>query len=190
MSAPGPPILSKSNPSQIKPKARDQQITYYWSPPASDGGSPITYYVLSIANYTSFFVYAPTTSFTVISLTNGQDYTGSVAANNEIGESPYATFRTVQPGFKPDPPTGVSVTYPTSSSALISWTAPVYTGEATIKWYVVKAVSNNIVDPVIKLSAYSYSREWLVKDLNPESTYTFTVYAVNDPGYSVGASPP
>jgi hypothetical protein len=189
MSAPGPPILSKSNPSQIKPKARNGQITYYWSPPASDGGSPITYYVLSIANYTSFTINAPTTSYTVTGRTNGQDYTGSVAAYNENGEGPSATFRTVQPGFKPDPPTGVSVTLPTSSTALVSWTAPVYTGEATIKWYVVKAVSNNIADPVIKLSAYSYSSQRLVKDLNPASTYTFTVYAVNDPGYSVGGVP-
>ena len=188
MSAPGPPILSKSHPSQIKPKARDQQITYYWSPPASDGGSPIIYYILSIANYTSFIIYAPSTSYTVTGLTNGQEYTGSVASYNAIGESPYATFRTVQPGFKPDPPTNVLVTPTTSSTALISWTAPTNTGQASIKWNVVKAVSDNISDPVIRLSTYDYSTEWLVKDLNSASTYTFTVYAVNDPGYSVGAS--
>ena len=184
MSAPNALILSKSNPSQIKPKARDQQITYYWSQPT--GGTP-TNYILTVGA-TPYTIPYPATSYTVTGLTNGTEYTANIVASNAQGTSTPAYYRTVQPGFKPDPPTNLTVIKPTSSTALVSWTAPVYTGQATIKWYVVNAVSNNIADPLIKLSAYSYSREWLVKNLNPASTYTFTVYAVNDPGYSVGTS--
>jgi len=177
-------VLSKSNPSQIKPKARDQQITYYWSQPT--GGTP-TDYILTVGA-TPYTIPYPETSYTVTGLTNGTEYTANIVASNGGGTSAPAYYRTVQPGFKPDPPTNIIVIKLTTSSALVSWTAPIYTGQATIKWYLVKAVSNNILDPVIRLSVYGYSRKWLVTNLNPASTYTFTVYAVNNPGYSVGAS--
>jgi hypothetical protein len=80
--APGPP----TNVSAI---GGDAQATVSFSPPASDGGSPITSYTVSASDgSTSVTVGADATSATVTSLANGQSYTFTVTATNSIGTGP------------------------------------------------------------------------------------------------------
>ena len=68
------------------------QATVSWTAPASDGGSPITSYVVTpyigTTAQTSTTVPAPETSTTVTGLSSGTSYTFKVAAVNVIGPGP------------------------------------------------------------------------------------------------------
>jgi hypothetical protein len=125
----------------------------------------------------------------VTGLTNGTEYSFYLVANNTIGASAAAYFRTVQPGLKPSVPQTVSATaVPYLPAATVSWTAPTSDGGADIGWYVVKSASSNPADPVRVICTEPWKTEGVVSELNPISTYTFKVYAVNDPGYSPAAT--
>ena len=189
ITVPGPPILSKSNPSQIKPLCQDGSITIFWSPPASDGGSPITGYTISLQGPIGDPVIVTIDGtganiYTFSSLTNGYEYAITIAAVNLIGTGPNAAYRVVEPGLKPDPPTNAVLSIINSTSVNVAWSAPASDGDATIKWYVIKIFSSG--DPVIRLSAHGSDRMKLITGLDSAKTYSFYVYAVNDPGYSPG----
>jgi hypothetical protein len=185
MSLPEQIILSKSYPSQIHPAVANNQITFYWTAPTST--DPILSYTLScLEDNTKDYTTSDGTlhSHTITDLTNGTPYTFSIYATNTNGSGQPTLYRTVQTGIKPSPPETATATRVTDTSVIVSWTPSASDGGATIGWYVVKSRSNNPADPIIKYSNYSFNTERLVLNLNPASTYTFSVQAVNDPGYS------
>uniref|UniRef100_A0A6C0DNB8 Fibronectin type-III domain-containing protein n=1 Tax=viral metagenome TaxID=1070528 RepID=A0A6C0DNB8_9ZZZZ len=174
----------------IRPKCRDQTITIFWNPPATDGGSPIQTYGVGLYDTGGggiFFdsVIASIFSYTFTGLTNGQTYAARVLARNAIGDSEEAIYRFVQPGNKPSIPQNGTSTFVRNDTINITWDAPSSNGGADIGWYVGKAISNNPSDLLIKYSAYSTDRSLTFYSLNPASSYTFNLYAVNDPGYSI-----
>jgi hypothetical protein len=175
-------ILSRSNPGQIRPDVGDGKATFFWGPPPSDGGSAITSYTLfSSATGMSFNLGPTDFSLTLTGLTNGADYQFAIYATNADGNGPPAYFRSIQPGFRPGPPENVIVSIVNSTTAKISWTTPAYNGDAQILGYAIKG-SN------VSLSARSNDTHRLITGLtggNP-SAYDFTIYTVNDPGYSPG----
>lgn len=181
---PDPPSLS------IRPRALDQQLNFFWGPPSDDGGSAVTSYTLS--NATASYLSSFGTSIldtSVGDLTNGVDYTFALYATNNYGTSGPRYYRTVMPGLVPSAPQNVATTYTAGdSSAVLTWDAPVSDGGATIKWYAIFAHSSNPADPVIKKGALGTDRQRYINGLNPTSSYTFTIYAVNDPGYSESVS--
>lgn len=79
---PDPPTIGTAT-------AGDAQVTVTWSAPSTDGGSPITGYVVtpSIGGVVQAPVASPGTgtSKTVTGLTNGTTYTFTVAAVNDVG---------------------------------------------------------------------------------------------------------
>jgi Concanavalin A-like lectin/glucanases superfamily/Fibronectin type III domain len=182
---PRPPVLHKSNPSQIHPLCRNQSIAFFWSPPDTDGGSPILSYTLECPEASFSQTYSSSTFYAKVGgLTNGVSYTFTIKATNAIGDSPVNYYRTVQTGFKSSVPRNGTVLEISNTFVRIGWDAPSSNGGASIKWYVVKTVSNNPSDPVYKKSAYSTDRSITIYGLNSNSVYTFQVYAVNDVGYS------
>jgi len=182
-------ILSTAHPGQIRPAMEDSRGTFFWGTPPSDGGSPILSYTLSCAAASISNTYGPTVfSATITGLTNGTEYLFTVYATNADGDGPPTSFRSVQPGFRPGPPRNVAVTSNSSTTATVTWDAPTSDGGATVKWYVIIGVSNNPADPTVKLSAEGTDRLRYITDLNAASNYTYTVFAVNDPGYSSGVS--
>ena len=73
-----------------------KQITITWTPPKSDGGSPVTGYIIekketSSTRWTQAVKDSVTeTSFTVKDLIEGKEYVFHVAAVNKAGTSPFS----------------------------------------------------------------------------------------------------
>jgi hypothetical protein len=180
---PGPPQIT------LRPRASDQTLQFWWATPVSDGGSAITGYTLvcTAASYSQ--VLGPTTyTYKVTGLTNGTPYSFYLIANNAIGSSAAAYFRTVEPGFKASAPqTATAVADGSNPAGIVSWTAPTSDGGAEIGWYVIHSNSSDPADPIKKICTEPWKTEGYVGELNPASTYTFKVYAVNDPGYGPAA---
>ncbi len=189
---PGVPLI------QRRPGVTSQTLEYMWSPPLSDGGSPITSYTLTDGTLT--FTLDPETRIYVVNgLTNGVAYSFRLAANNAIGQGTFAFFRTVQPGNKPDPPTSVSISSLVSinsGSYRVSWTNPSNTGGTTgllgnvVKFYPVTSagdVLSNSPSTIRKSVFGAAPGQPLTTFVNLSTTYNWKgqVFAVNDPGYSL-----
>lgn len=107
----------------VRPKSTSQTLEFYWRPPVSDGGSAITGYILTDGTNTYNITGSPG-YYKLTGLTNGQTYSFTLAAVNGVGTGPAASFRSVEPGNKPQPPTSVSFTNQGSGNVLVNWTNP------------------------------------------------------------------
>lgn len=175
----------------LRPLTSPGSIKFWWYPPVNDGGSSITGYVLSDGNGITINVGPGPEDpsqfriYTVDSLTDGQDYTFSLTAQNADGDSPPATYRRVQPGGKATITQNATYTFINASNALVEWEAPADTGGSTIGWYVIQISDGTTT---IKKSAHGYDRQLLVKDLDELNIYTVLVNAVNDAAYAPAAT--
>ena len=187
MSSSSPPVVQGRN---IRPRARDSSIEFWWEYPASDGGATISSYTLSCADPSISQSVGPSTFYNKISsLTNGTQYAFQIVADdNTSASSAPAVYRTITPGFKASEALTPSAVAISSGTAVISWQPPTSDGNAPIGWYVVRSVSSSPSDPTRKVSAYATDRSTIISQLNTGSMYSFNVYAVNDPGYSPAAS--
>lgn len=179
MSAPSEPLI------QIRPRCAEGQIRFYWAPPASDGGSPVTKYTLECSSIAySQDLSANVANYIVTGLTNGTDYTFTLTATNINGTGPAATFRTVQPGVIPYGPTTVTATGLTNSTATIDWNLSTIPDEGTVKWFVITAQASTMAGSTFQKSAKGEERERTLDQIIPGDYYRFLVQAVNDTGYS------
>lgn len=173
----------------IRPDAIDQSLRFFWDPPLSDGGSPVTSYFLTNGTL-SYDISSTQLSYQVSGLTNVTPYSFTLAASNINGLSPAASFRTVQPGFSPSNITSVSSIQLFGTKYNMSWQTPATT--ASILGYVCKAypVDSNystVLDSISTLTKPVNNRYVLQKDIELSSNVNWRVgvSAVNDPGYSV-----
>jgi hypothetical protein len=74
-------------PTENSVTAGDANITVAWTPPTSNGGSPITGYVITPSSGSPVTV-DDVTKYTVTGLSNGTPYTFTVAAMNVAGSGP------------------------------------------------------------------------------------------------------
>lgn len=113
-------------PSVFKqPLTERTQMTFWWNAPTSDGGSPITSYVLCNATPPISRTYsADTQSAFITGLITNTAYSFQVAASNSVGLGSYAAFNRVTTGIRPIPVQTISVTpTKTTSNALVNWTS-------------------------------------------------------------------
>src|ERR1035438_4833838 len=75
-------------PGGVTASARPGGAVVTWSPPASNGGSPVSGYVITASPGGKTVATASVTSFLVGGLTNGTAYRFTVAAVNAAGTGP------------------------------------------------------------------------------------------------------
>ena len=183
------PATAPGAPTGVAADRGDTQATVSWGAP-SDGGSPITGYVLRYyptlnpGSTTTVTVGTTPTTNTVTGLTNGTQYTFEVRAVNDVGPgAPGST--SVTPATVPGAPTDVTAVSDTAGEATVSWGAP-SDGGSPITGYELRRSPNTAVPtwtPVTVTPATATTQT--VTGLNNGTEYIFEVRAVNDVGPSL-----
>ncbi|WLQ08341.1 Ig-like domain-containing protein [Arthrobacter oryzae] len=102
-------------------EVRDRTVVLNWSPPANNG-SPITGYKVSGSG--GFSQQCPATTCTLSGLTNNVEYTFTVIATNNVGDSPASPASApARPDAKPDAPGAPTLVFG-DRELTVNWVAP------------------------------------------------------------------
>jgi len=175
----------------IRPDAKDGTLEFWWEEPIFRMPPiPLSSYTLSCSSISfSQSVDSSITYLKISSLTNNIEYSFQITADNSNGSSLPSYFRTVQPGFVPNPIAYPMVTVISSSAVQVGWVGP--TSDSSIPstgWFVVESISSSPSDPVLRENTDGHENTLTISSLNISSQYAFNIYAVNDPGYSLAIS--
>ena len=182
----GAPTIGTATPGNTS-------ATVNWTPPANNGGSPITGYEVRVVNVaTNAQVGAlrpagPTaTSLVVTGLTNGTQYRFQVRALNAVGAGPYSALsNTVTPATVPGAPQIVNPPIAGNASATVRWNAPANNGGSPITGYEVRVFDDDANVQVGALRpAGPTATSLVVTGLTNGTQYRFQVRALN----AIGAS--
>uniref|UniRef100_A0A8D2NKQ4 Titin n=1 Tax=Zonotrichia albicollis TaxID=44394 RepID=A0A8D2NKQ4_ZONAL len=164
-----------------------------WGHPDSDGGSPITNYIVERRDKTGLRWVkcnkrvVTDLRFKVSGLTEGHEYEYRVMAENAAGvsePSPTSPFyKACDTVFKPGPPGNPRVLDSSKSSITIAWNKPIYDGGSEITGYMVEIALPEedewkIVTPPVGLKATSFT----ITDLKENQEYKIRIYAMNSEG--------
>ncbi|NMO16357.1 hypothetical protein HPC49_07825 [Pyxidicoccus fallax] len=173
-----------SAPVGLAVERGDGQVRVTWQRPPSDGGLPITGYVVT-AHPRGVSVAADGVEATAVvpELVNGEATTVTVRALNAVGAGPEsAPSAPVVPARRPGPPASAAAA-PGVRSMSVSWKAPDDSGGLPITGYVVTASPGGArqeVDGATTSAAFT--------SLDDDTAYTFDVVAVNALGESAAAA--
>ena len=177
------------------------QIALTWDAPASDGGTPVTSYVVEFrtagGTWNTFvpggtgsggaggvrsaleLAVTTSTSTTVTGLDDATAYDFRVSALNAVGTSTLSTVSSATTFSAPTEPTNLKVTI-SKTTATLTWDAPSSDGGTPATAYTVLyradgSTSWTRVDAGVDTSA-------TIKNLTAGATYSFEVLAANDVG--------
>ncbi len=178
---------SPRSPSNLSAIPGDTRIFLSWVPPANDGGSNITGYILYRSTVPGGG-YSPinmTTELTYVDdgLTNGQAYWYTVSSFNMNGEGPNSSEISSIPRSMPLAPGNLSITNPENRMVHLAWTAAdILGGEAITAYYIYRStVDGNEVylNKTVSGAALFY------EDLTVANgqKYFYTVCATNPGGF-------
>lgn len=184
--------LPSSEPTITVITAGNQRLTVAFSPPTSDGNSPITDYEYSINNGATFTSARTTTSPLLITgLINGTTYQVVLRAVNGIGRSEPSLMVEGTPSTLPSPPTGLSGA-PNDKQMIISFTAGNNGGSAitNYQYSTDNGVTYLALDPVDTSSPITITKLSSdgTTDLTNGVAYLVRLKAVNNNGVSTGSS--
>ncbi len=178
-------------PTDVKAARGDASATLTWSPPASNGGSAITAYVLqyraksATTGWTTWrsgpTVSASARTAKVTSLKNGSYYQIRVAARTQLGSGAWSTAAAVTPATKPSAPTSVKATSPATKTVKVTWRASVTNG-SKISAYRVEYSTGSTWKTLATTSATATSYTW--SKATKGTTYSFRVVATSNLGNS------
>jgi hypothetical protein len=186
MSAPSVPII------EIHPWAFPNSLRFAWGPPDTGPVSSYNLICSSISFNRSFN--SSTFSVQVSSLTNNQDYTFQLRAQNADGSSPYEKFLIAKPGAPSKGAVNVRASTVNSTIANVSWSYSTNTGECRAQYFAISAIPSTTELSTLVLIAYPNQSTFQIRNLEPTQTYTFLVQAVTDAAwaypFSYSISPP
>lgn len=150
-----------------------------WTPPSSDGGSPITGYVITASPGGKTVRTVAVTSYLVGGLTNGTSYTFTVAAVNTSGKGPASSPSaavTPQPATVPGRVRSVTASAGFEQVS-VSWVAPKSDGGAPVTGY---RLTTSPATQAVTVSGGA--RSATVTGLSDGTTYQVRAAAVNSAG--------
>jgi predicted phage tail protein len=181
------PAAMPGPPAGLTATAGNAQVTLSWGAPASDGGSPVSGYIVDQGTSPGGETGVPVngslvtgTSYTVTGLTNGTTYYFKVFAVNAVGQSPPSAEASAIPVTVPGSPAGLTVT-PGNAQVRLSWTAPASDGGSPVTGYNLYAGTTadfNGRAPFAKVTGTVVTVTGLVNG----TPYYFRVTAVNRAG--------
>ena len=190
------PIGPPTAPRNVSGHAGDETVTLRWLKPFSDGGSPVTGYVVAgrIGSVNSFTVMESvdesTTSVTLENLRNGVQYQFIVFAINDQGQSSQSGIVPLVPITEPNAPTNLRATVH-SSHFQLSWNAPTQDSTNPVIGYLIRGTvdlrgttQDKPIGPHVVPGGASTTTFSLERFTNAD--YVITVHAYN----SVGESSP
>jgi Ca2+-binding RTX toxin-like protein len=195
--APGAPAIGTAT-------GGNAQAVVRWTPPATDGGSPVTRYEVVVRNATTGRTVgavrpapAAARQLTVTGLVNGTAYRFQVRAVNAVGGGALSgASNAVTPATVPGTPASVSATPGAAGgarTASVAWTAPTDDGGAAITGYrlTVQRLNDNGGDngapAVLTFQAAARSGTFTAPAAVPANTrYRFTLQATNAAGAGTG----
>ncbi|TKV27853.1 hypothetical protein FDK12_10190 [Arthrobacter sp. NamB2] len=106
-------------------EVRSRTVVLSWDPPASNGAAITGYTVIGTGGFSQE---CPTTTCTLTGLTNNVEYSFTVTARNEVGESsPSAASAPARPDEKPDAPAAPALVFG-DRSLQVRWAVPATEG--------------------------------------------------------------
>ena len=192
-SAPVTPSAPASAPTNLTPTFGDGSVGLAWTAPGSDGGTPITDYVVEYRTDvigSSWMTFADGVgtglTATVTGLTNGTAYRFRVAAVNGVGTGTYSSEVTETPRAVPSAPTGLAGVAG-NSQVMLSWTAAVANGSAVTD-YVIEYKTTAAATWSTFTDGVSTAIAATVTGLTNGTDYLFRVSAVNLVGTGASSS--
>jgi outer membrane protein OmpA-like peptidoglycan-associated protein len=169
------PVTVPVAPTGLTLGSQDGSASVSFTAPASDGGSPITGYEVSIdggdwAPLTT--TGSDTLTALLTSLTNGTPYSIRVRAVNAVGNGAASDAASVTPAGTPSAPLSIRTSVHGTSVA-ITWQAPASDGGSPVIGYLVTAGSVGATCSTTGATSCS------ITGLAPRTSYTFHVAAVN-----------
>lgn len=170
------------------------QVTVSWTGATGNGGT-ITDYIVhyravgSNVWRTANDGFGLNSDFTVLNLINGTQYEFEVAGVSSVGTGAYSSAVTATPRRAPGAPS-VSFVSTTHTTATVAWTDPADNGGSGITGYVVQFRERSAVIWTTYAGNEFTGSSVIIRNLTPNTNYTFRVAAVNDAGagnYSTSA---
>lgn len=153
-----------------------------WLPPAIDGGSPITGYIVVVKGPGGREVSCSASPCTITDLQNGETYTFSVSAVNAIGRSPESSVsNAVVPDTLPNPVNGVRMADRGDRTLTIAWTAPAKKGSDVVSYDV--RVTDTSTGAIRTATVPASSLSTTVGGLTNDNQQSVQVRAKNKLGY-------
>ncbi|MFG3053820.1 fibronectin type III domain-containing protein [Kitasatospora sp. NPDC048239] len=173
-------------PTGISAIARDGGARISWTPPASDGGSPITGYTVA-ASPGGAGVTAPAgaTSVSLYYLTNGTPYTFTVAAANATGSSAASAASAPVTPKAATQPSGVGnlQVAPGNARATVTWTLPASDGGADLTGQILQVYRASDRSFVGSGSLSATATSASIGNLPVGTAFYVTLYAKNRSNY-------